>query len=103
MQKHPPTKLELRRNPSGAAYFLNDQRIKIGEQLEIWTTRGWETGAFSWDGEPHLPYLDRGRQSGAFAPGERYQTVILTKTLCRRPDLELRNGFSPVELQKDAR
>jgi hypothetical protein len=72
--------LVLQRDGLRVAYRLDGHDLKVGEPLEVWTTLGWVIGVFTWDGEPHLPYVSILKDAGGLEP-----FVILTSSLCRRP------------------
>jgi hypothetical protein len=72
--------LVLHRETHRVVYRLNGHDLNVGDPLEVWTTLGWVLGVFTWDGEPHLPYVSILKDSGAPDP-----FVILTSSLCRRP------------------
>jgi hypothetical protein len=72
--------LVLHRETHCVAYRLDGVDLKVGDSLEVWTTLGWVLGVFTWDGEPHLPYVSILKDSGALEP-----FVILSSSLCRRP------------------
>jgi hypothetical protein len=72
--------LVLHRENHFIVYRLDGQDLKVGDPLEVWTTLGWVLGVFTWDGEPHWPYVSILKDSGGLEP-----FVILTSSLCRRP------------------
>lgn len=65
-------------------YYLNNVRLEIGENIELWTTHGWEIGRFEWRGEAHLPYLDRYISEASLASGNHDEIVITAGMPCRR-------------------
>jgi hypothetical protein len=73
-------RLVLHRETHRIVYRLDGQELNVGDPLEVWTTLGWVLGVFTWDGEPHLPYVSLLKESGVLEP-----FVILTSSLCRRP------------------
>lgn len=72
-------RIERRRIPSGITYCLEGQPLTNGDSLEIWTTLGWVRGVFTWEGEPHLPFI------GATLGEHLEPFVIVTSSVCRRP------------------
>ena len=72
--------LVLHRETHRIVYRLDGHDLKVGDSLEVWTTLGWVLGVFTWDGEPHLPYVSILKDSAALEP-----FVILTSSVCRRP------------------
>jgi hypothetical protein len=72
--------LVLHRETHCVAYRLDGVDLIVGDPLEVWTTLGWVLGVFTWDGEPHFPYVSIINDSGGLEP-----FVILTSSLCRRP------------------
>jgi hypothetical protein len=75
------SRLEVVRDVDGRiAYRLGGCALRLGDALEVWTTIGWVQGLFTWEGEPHFPYISLVKDSGQLEP-----FVILTSSLCRRP------------------
>jgi hypothetical protein len=73
------SRIELCRDANGVRYQLDGNNLRNGDPLEVWTTLGWIKGDFFWEGEPYLPYLN-------FAEKSREPFVIVSYSLCRRPE-----------------
>jgi hypothetical protein len=80
MPSRSANQLVLHRETHRVVYRLDGHDLNVGDSLEVWTTLGWVLGVFTWDGEPHLPYVSILKDSGALEP-----FVILTSSVCRRP------------------
>jgi hypothetical protein len=80
MPSRSANQLVLNREAHRVSYRLDGVDLIVGDSLEVWTTLGWVLGVFTWDGEPHLPYVSILKDSGGLDP-----FVILTSSLCRRP------------------
>ena len=88
-------------DPAGG-YLLLDQRLKVGDRLELWTSYGWESGRFAWLGEPHLPFLDQCPPETPFEAG-RYDRLIITEGMvCRRLQQMSLEGVNETELKTKA-
>jgi hypothetical protein len=79
MRSNLTNRIELCRDTNGVRYQLDGNNLRNGDPLEVWTTLGWIKGDFCWDGEPYLPYL-------GFAEKSREPFVIVSHSLCRRPE-----------------
>jgi hypothetical protein len=75
--------LELRREPLGGSYWLNGVLLSNGDPLEVYTNVGWVRGVFFWQGGSYLPCVASGAQR------ESEVFVILSSSVCRRPQVEV--------------
>ena len=67
-----------------ARHGLNNVRLEQGEDIELWTTYGWQIGRFAWTGEAHLPFLNQFAPEATFISGKHDEVVITEGMLCRR-------------------
>lgn len=80
--------------------MLLNERLEVGDRIELWTSYGWELGRFSWLGEPHLPFLDQCPPGAPFEAGRHDRLVITEGMLCRRPQSISLGGISEMELRR---
>ena len=85
-------------DPAGG-YLLLNQRLEVGDRLELWTSYGWESGRFEWRGEPHLPFLDQSPSDTAFEAGRHDRLIITEGMLCRRSHQMSSEGVNETELK----
>lgn len=86
-------------DPSGSYVLLGD-RLEVGDRIELWTSYGWESGCFSWLGQPHLPFVDQCPVGTPFEAGRHDRLIITEGMLCRRPQSVSSAGISATELRQ---
>ena len=86
-------------DPSGSYVLLGD-RLEVGDRIELWTSYGWESGCFSWLGQPHLPFVDQCPAGAPFEAGRHDRLIITEGMICRRPQSVSSAGISATELRQ---